>query len=228
MLSASCTVSSLLPSLLVPLCPPSRYLPLAPSLSLFLHPLTSPGTIQSNHPSLSSSLAAFRSTFVHTSSSSSSFYLPAPAAAHLLASPFPSLASLYSYYTSVCAPSSSSSLASHLRPLALPLSSIAGIPRSFAHRQPSCLSRPLTSLSHSSPPFCASRFFFKENEGRAVRRADLRERQEGRREREKKKERDRDEETVIEGGKGEKETEKKRGSTPVDFSIQSSSVLSLT
>lgn len=145
MLSASCTVSSLLPSLLVPLyllCPPSRYLPLAPSLSLSLHPLTSPGTIQSNHPSLSSSLAAFRSTFVHTSSSSSSFYLPAPAAAHLLASPFPSLASLYSYYTSVCAPSSSSSLASHLRPLALPLSSIAGIPRSFAHRQPSCLSRP--------------------------------------------------------------------------------------
>lgn len=83
MLSASCTVSSLLPSLLVPLyllCPPSRYLPLAPSLSLSLHPLTSPVTIQSNHPSLSSSLAAFRSTFVHTSSSSSSFYLPAPAA----------------------------------------------------------------------------------------------------------------------------------------------------
>lgn len=122
------------------------------SLSLSLHPLTSPGTIQSNHPNLSSSLAAFRSTFAHTSSSSSSFYLPAPVA--LLASPsrptplLPRLGfAVLLLHLRLCSFIVVVSRLSPSPPCSSSLSSIAGIPRSFARWQPSCLSRPRLSFS---------------------------------------------------------------------------------
>lgn len=135
-------------------------------LCLSLHPLTSPGYYPANHPNLSSSLAAFRSAFAHTSSSSFSFYLSSPSPLHP-SGPFPLSTLLYSYSISACAPSSTF-LASHLRspPPASPLLPPIYCSHPSLFRSPTtlpCLW--ISSLFLISPSFRISYFCFKENVG---------------------------------------------------------------